>query len=666
VGITEQASSSAIGGPSAALQNIIAYTSGGPGVWVTDLRNHGSPTGIRIQGNSIHDNATLGIELGGTFPFPSSTPNSNASNDAANHVGPNNLENFPVLSAASSTGTDISVSGTFSQPNQPGQTITLDFYGNTNPAHLQADGHYYGEGQTWLGSATVTTDAGGNATFAVDLPGGGPAPPYISATATDPGGNTSEFSADVPVSAGTFAQQLQAALPQSTTSPNAITVQASPGTIDTVVAALSPSNLGQQVTAVSVYLNLTPGTYTQQTVQVPAGMTLYINGTPGTTIDPDLPAFTVVSGNVVVSNVTFVTTGDAPTILVSGGHLTLRNDVIQESTGSNQAAIQITGGTVDLGKAGDPGNNTININGTGTFVRNTTANPVSAVGDTFEVNGQATAWPIPLTVTTSSSLMLVGNSPPPLTGSVNGTPFTGAIAYTTAFGDTVTVTLSTAATSASPVGQYAITASLSGADSGNYVIDPASSTTGTMYVVSVGADPSSSTGAEAVTFWDTKGNARLITAADLSSLDALNLVNQGGAAFDPRAVAQLQAWLSTPPNATAAYQLAVQLAVMDLNVLTGYVQATDLVYAGGLLAYATADNIVGLTSGGFIDVQHLMQAANAALGQVSPGAPSGDPNQAYELALAQVLQAANGNTDFVRQELLWNLFALYPSLIGSA
>jgi hypothetical protein len=266
-----------------------------------------------------------------------------------------------------------------------------------------------------------------------------------------------------------------------------------------------------------------------------------------------------------------------------------------------------------------------------------------------------------LTVATSSSLMLVGNNPPPLTGFVNGIPFTSPLQYTTPFGDVVTITLSTTATSASPVGQYPITATLSGANAGNYVLLP---TDGTMYVVSLGTDPSSTTGAQAVTFWDNRGNARLITAADLASLDVLNLVNQGGAAFDPQSVAQLQAWLSISPNATTAYQLAVQLAVIDLNLLTGHVQSTDLVYAGALLPFASAYGTAGLTSGGFIDVQNLMSAANSILAQVSPGVPAGDPNAAYEAALASVLQAANANTDFVQQELLWNLVGLYPSLTG--
>jgi hypothetical protein len=261
-----------------------------------------------------------------------------------------------------------------------------------------------------------------------------------------------------------------------------------------------------------------------------------------------------------------------------------------------------------------------------------------------------------LTVNTNSSIMLVGNNPPPLTGSVNDTPFTSPFMYTTQWGDVITMTLNTVATSASPVGQYSIGASKAGSNSGNYVLNVM--TPSTMYVVSLGADPNGS-GAQAVTFWDNKGDAKFITVADLSSLDALNLVNQGGAAFDPKSVAQLQAWLSVSPNATTAYQLAVQLAAMDLNVLSGYVHATDLVYAGALLPFASAYGITGLTSGGFIDVQNLMSAANTILAQVSPGVPSGDPNQAYEAALAQVLLTADANSDFVTQELLWGLVGAF-------
>jgi ELWxxDGT repeat protein/VCBS repeat-containing protein len=426
----------------------------------------------------------------------------------------------------------------------------------------------------------------------------------------------------------------------------------SPGyTALTAPAGATAQNPVQIVATLPPDFNLT-----NYTAVIPDGIQVWINGGLW---DPDLSALTLTSGDLIITGAKFVTTGDAPTILVTGGHLTLRNDVIEESTGSSQPAISVTGGTVDLGTADDPGNNRVNVNGSGTFLRNTTGHPIADFGNTFAVDGTATAGPIALTVTVNSSLMRVGNSPPPLTGFVNGTPFTGAITITTPYGDQVTVTLVTTATAGSPVDQYDITAVLSGPGADNYAIDPATSHFGTLYVVSVGADPSSTTGAQAVTFWDNKGNARLITAADLSSLDALNLVTQGGSAFDPRSVAQLEAWLVTPPNATAAYQLAVQLAALDLNVLAGNVHATDLVYAGGLLPYASTYNIAGLTSGGFIDVQDLMNAANAVLAQVSPGALANDPNQAYEAALTQVLQAVNGNSDFVKQELNWNLINLY-------
>jgi hypothetical protein len=272
-------------------------------------------------------------------------------------------------------------------------------------------------------------------------------------------------------------------------------------------------------------------------------------------------------------------------------------------------------------------------------------------GDTSEFSVQAA-----LPAAIDSSLMLAGANPPPLTGSVNGTPFTGTMNYTTASGDVVTVTLGTAATSASPVGQYAITASLSGARAAGYYVFL--SAPATMYVVSLGADPSSTTGAQAITFWDNKGNKSLITAADLQSLVGLNLVNRDGTPFDPTAVGQLDAWLQKVNSSWAsdpAYLLSAQLAVLDLNTLVGDVHPIDLVYAGGLLPYASTYGITGLTSGGFIDVQDLMNAANAVLAQVSPNNPAGAPNQAYETALAQVLQAANANADFVQQELIWNL-----------
>jgi hypothetical protein len=100
------------------------------------------------------------------------------------------------------------------------------------------------------------------------------------------------------------------------------------------------------------------------------------------------PALTVTGGQVTIgSGVTLFTATAAPTILVRGGSLTIRNSTIQESTGSAQAAILIIGGTVNLGSPADPGGNVINVNGTGELVHNTTSSTVPDVGNTLELNG---------------------------------------------------------------------------------------------------------------------------------------------------------------------------------------------------------------------------------------------------------------------------------------
>src|SRR5262249_33165174 len=161
-----------------------------------------------------------------------------------------------------------------------------------------------------------------------------------------------------------------------------------------VLAAVN--SLSAQTPAATLNLQLS-GKVGQVTVNAPSNLTLYINGvltSAGTTIDPTVPAFVVEAGKVIVSNITFTESGDAPTILVTGGSLALSNDIIQESTGFTDAAIAITGGTVDLGTASSPGNNILNVNGTGQFVQNSTANSISAVVDTFESNGTALSAPL--------------------------------------------------------------------------------------------------------------------------------------------------------------------------------------------------------------------------------------------------------------------------------
>src|SRR5207244_2315329 len=67
-------------------------------------------------------------------------------------------------------------------------TFTLDFY-----ADSAAEPSGFAQGKRYLGSTTVTTSGGGNASFDVTLAAATAADEVVTATATDPGGNTSEF-----------------------------------------------------------------------------------------------------------------------------------------------------------------------------------------------------------------------------------------------------------------------------------------------------------------------------------------------------------------------------------------------------------------------------------------------------------------------------------------
>lgn len=166
------------GGP-----NVIAFN-GGAGVaigsGVTD-----TSAGARISRNSIHDNGGLGIDL--------ATDGLTANDPGDPDAGPNNLQNYPVLSAASSNGVSTGVRGSLN--SSPASSFTIEFF--ASPA---CDGSGNGEGQTFLGAAVVTTNGAGDALFDATLP----APAIgqvLTATATDAAGNTSEFSECVAVMA---------------------------------------------------------------------------------------------------------------------------------------------------------------------------------------------------------------------------------------------------------------------------------------------------------------------------------------------------------------------------------------------------------------------------------------------------------------------------------
>jgi hypothetical protein len=162
-----------IGGTGAGDGNVIAFN-GGPGVSV-ETATHNS-----ILGNSIFSNAGLGIDLSGPSDSVGRTPNDADDSD----LGANDFQNFPTLAQVTSTGTS---SGTIagSLQSRPNQTYRIEFFSDT-----EADA----EGRTLLGSTNVTTNGSGAATFNVTVNVAIPAGRFVTATATNADGSTSEFS----------------------------------------------------------------------------------------------------------------------------------------------------------------------------------------------------------------------------------------------------------------------------------------------------------------------------------------------------------------------------------------------------------------------------------------------------------------------------------------
>ncbi len=175
-----------IGGVGAGQGNVIAFNRNG-------MLIDGSSASNPVRGNTIYGNvnglcfecpnARLGIDLGGDGV----TPNDPCDGD----MGPNNLQNYPVITNVAVAGGTTTITGTLN--SMAASSFTLDFYSNS-----EANPSGFGEGETYVGSTDVMTDTSCNASFNVNIPSA-PTIVFYTATATDAAGNTSEFSQAVSV-----------------------------------------------------------------------------------------------------------------------------------------------------------------------------------------------------------------------------------------------------------------------------------------------------------------------------------------------------------------------------------------------------------------------------------------------------------------------------------
>ncbi|MSU59584.1 MAG: HYR domain-containing protein [Pedosphaera sp.] len=131
-----------------------------------------------ILANLIHHNGALGIDLGNNGPTPDDTDDPDS--------GPNQLQNFPVLTDARFDG-GLVIDGTLN--STPNANYRLDFYLNNT-----ADPSGYGEGQFYLGSSFVPLNGSGTENFQVGFAASAVYTQFVTATVTDQAGNSSEFS----------------------------------------------------------------------------------------------------------------------------------------------------------------------------------------------------------------------------------------------------------------------------------------------------------------------------------------------------------------------------------------------------------------------------------------------------------------------------------------
>jgi hypothetical protein len=139
--------------------------------------------GLTYLGNSIYANSGLAIDI---------VPDGVNPNDKEDGTGfGNKTQNYPELTSAQCDGDRTTVRGTLN--STPNASFRVEFFAN-----VKTNATRYGDGQNYLGAIMVGTDSDGNADIIATL-AAVPTGEFISATATRPGYNTSEFSQVVEV-----------------------------------------------------------------------------------------------------------------------------------------------------------------------------------------------------------------------------------------------------------------------------------------------------------------------------------------------------------------------------------------------------------------------------------------------------------------------------------
>jgi hypothetical protein len=163
-----------VGGTAAGTRNVVAFNTGSGVEVVND-----TAIGNEILGNHIHDNGELGIDL--------AADGVTANDPLDADVGPNARQNFPAMTAAVDHPGGTTLIGTLDAAAST--TYRVELF--TNPA---CDPTGSGESAVFLGADDVLTSPTGHAPIVFESPAKLDLGAAVTATATDPAGNTSELS----------------------------------------------------------------------------------------------------------------------------------------------------------------------------------------------------------------------------------------------------------------------------------------------------------------------------------------------------------------------------------------------------------------------------------------------------------------------------------------
>ncbi len=183
-GIVVRGDGARIGGIGPGEGNIIAFNGAGTyhaGVYITS-----TASGNSIRGNRIFANQVFGIDIA-FGPSVGPAPVDELDADS----GPNGVQNFPFVDSVD-YGASTTVHGRLT--SAASTVFDIDFYAGPACAPRPP---LYPQGEEYVGSTQVTTDAAGHGTFDAVLDTVLAAGQPVTAVATDPAGNSSEFSNDI-------------------------------------------------------------------------------------------------------------------------------------------------------------------------------------------------------------------------------------------------------------------------------------------------------------------------------------------------------------------------------------------------------------------------------------------------------------------------------------